>query len=77
MARQPWERPWDTPGLPFRNDEERCANHSHCEYRDDDPTRCPWCHVTLQHLMSRGHAECLSHQRQRSKHNKRKKDAHG
>jgi hypothetical protein len=36
--------PWDTPGLPPRRMDERCANHSHCAYRDDDPNRCPVCH---------------------------------
>ena len=39
---QPW---WDTPGLPQRRMEERCANHTHCAYRDDDPYRCPTCHT--------------------------------
>ena len=36
--------PWDTPGLPPRRMGERCAHHSHCAYRDDDPARCPVCH---------------------------------
>lgn len=35
---------WDPPGLEPRDDKERCANHSQCAYRDDDPTRCPHCH---------------------------------
>jgi hypothetical protein len=36
--------PWDTPGLPPRRLRERCANHTGCAYRDDDPARCEWCH---------------------------------
>lgn len=40
---QPW---WDTPGLPPRRTNERCANHHGiCAYRDDDPYRCPRCHT--------------------------------
>lgn len=39
------EKPWDTPGLEPRHDEQRCANHyGMCAYRDDDPERCEWCH---------------------------------
>jgi hypothetical protein len=36
--------PWDSPGLPPRRMSERCAHHTHCAYRDDDPNRCPICH---------------------------------
>ena len=36
---------WDTPGLPPRTMDERCARHKHCAYRDDDPARCPICHA--------------------------------
>lgn len=43
-AERPVTRPWDPPGLPPRTEAQRCANHSHCAYRDDDPERCPWCH---------------------------------
>jgi len=43
--------PWDTPGLPPRSMDERCARHDHCAYRDDDPARCPICHTT-------GHTHC-------------------
>jgi protein-arginine kinase activator protein McsA len=71
-TRQPWERPWDPPGLPFRADDQRCANHqSQCAFRDDDPTRCPWCHVTLKHLELQGHSGCLHAQRVRTKELKR------
>lgn len=45
---EPDTRPfaWDTPGLPPRARGERCARHSHCQFRDDDPAYCPYCHVT-------------------------------
>lgn len=36
--------PWDQSGAPPRTAKDRCATHSHCAYRDDDPTRCPTCH---------------------------------
>jgi hypothetical protein len=36
--------PWDPPGLPPRVMADRCAHHTHCAYRDDDPDRCPHCH---------------------------------
>ena len=36
--------PWDPPGLPPRPRQERCAKHTHCAYREDDPTRCGTCH---------------------------------
>ena len=67
MTRQPWERPWDTPGLPFRDDKQRCANHDLCAFRDDDPARCPWCHATLTHLQLVGHSTCLHQQRKHFK----------
>lgn len=37
-------KPWDPPGLAPRTESQRCANHSSCAYRDDDPNRCPHCH---------------------------------
>lgn len=48
-------KPWDTPGLPPRAPNERCQAHRQgragktgvnvlCQYRDDDPARCPICH---------------------------------
>jgi len=44
-AERPVTRPWDPPGLPPRKTRERCRNHrNQCQYRDDDPTRCQWCH---------------------------------
>jgi hypothetical protein len=36
--------PWDQPDAPRRTPEARCATHSHCAYRDDDPNRCSICH---------------------------------
>ena len=71
-ARQPWEKPWDTPGLRFRTDEQRCANHENCAFRDDDPARCPWCHSTLAHLERVGHSDCLHEQRRRTKRGNRR-----
>ena len=41
-------KPWDSPGLPSRSNDERCRWHDgHCAYRDDDPARCTLCHATL------------------------------
>jgi len=38
-------KPWDTPGLPPRAEQDRCPTHKGlCAYRDDDPARCPVCH---------------------------------
>lgn len=46
-ASQHEPRPWDTPGLPARAQEDRCRWHDgHCAYRDDDPNRCTLCHAT-------------------------------
>jgi hypothetical protein len=39
-------KPWDTPGLPPREQGDRCQHHKHCAYRDDDPARCSLCHAT-------------------------------
>jgi hypothetical protein len=36
--------PWDSPGLPPRPKDERCARHPLCAYRDDDPAYCGTCH---------------------------------
>jgi hypothetical protein len=49
---RPW---WDTPGLPPRRPHERCANHGHCAYRDDDPYRCPTCHTIPERCTCRHH----------------------
>lgn len=70
-VRQPWDYPWDPPGLPFRFEAQRCANHSHCAFRDDDPTRCPWCHVKLSVIEQRGHSFCLHQQAQHLRELKR------
>lgn len=40
--------PWDTPGLPPRTQDERCARHKECAYRDDEPNRCAVCHSTVE-----------------------------
>lgn len=47
--------PWDSPGLPQRLMNERCARHLHCAYRDDDPARCELCHRLLQPGVGCGH----------------------
>ena len=48
-------RPWDTPGLPPRSEDERCGRHKWCAYRDDDPAYCPLCHA--RHELGTG-SEC-------------------
>jgi hypothetical protein len=30
---------------------ERCANHSHCAYRDDDPAYCWRCHAVYRTVL--------------------------
>jgi hypothetical protein len=40
--------PWDTPGLPPRTMEQRCAQHACCAYRDDDPAYCWSCHAAYR-----------------------------
>lgn len=29
-----------------RKNDKPCRVHRYCAYRDDDPTRCPWCHAS-------------------------------
>ena len=46
---------WDPPGLPPRSFPERCKwhppvrNEGGCAFRDDDPTRCEFCHIPLEY----------------------------
>lgn len=50
---------WDSPGLPpVPDDEDRCSYHSHCQYRDDDPARCPFCHCRWDIIISTGWHSC-------------------
>lgn len=45
-ASQHAAKPWDTPGLPARAQEDRCRWHNgYCAYHEDDPTRCCLCHT--------------------------------
>lgn len=43
-------RDWDSPGLPPRAQDERCARHDGCAYRDDDPAYCPYCHRSWERI---------------------------
>jgi hypothetical protein len=61
-------RPWDSPGLPPRAGGDYCVNHGNsCAFRDDDPTRCPWCHCRWTHLEVHGQQECPAWQRERAR----------
>jgi hypothetical protein len=55
----PHARRWDTPGLPPRDDRDRCPHHyGLCAYRADDPARCPTCHATWSVIARTGWHSC-------------------